>query len=107
MPSVIQRPCHYFDATGVGPFLWCGRIVITALKRSASSSKRGIKKVALGQTRDPISATADAIGHADNAVTFRYGFKAIAQQHNLFAPSMPKPWRASMVRYDVHRAWHG
>jgi glutamine synthetase len=36
---------------------------------------------------------ADAITAADNAVTFRYMLKAVAQRHGLYATFMPKPLR--------------
>src|SRR3954471_1848836 len=34
---------------------------------------------------------ADALQTADNAITFKFTLKAIAQQHGLYAPFMPKP----------------
>ena len=34
---------------------------------------------------------ADALRTADNAITFKFALKAIAQQHGLYATFMPKP----------------
>ena len=34
---------------------------------------------------------ADALQTADNAITFKFTLKAIAQQHGLYATFMPKP----------------
>ena len=33
----------------------------------------------------------DALATADNAITFKFALKAIAQQHGLYATFMPKP----------------
>ena len=47
-------------------------------------------EVAVGQHEIDFEYS-DALRTADNAVTFKFAFKAIAQQHGLYATFMPKP----------------
>ncbi|HEY9765513.1 MAG TPA: type I glutamate--ammonia ligase [Chroococcales cyanobacterium] len=51
---------------------------------------------------------ADALTTADNAVTFRYTLKAIAQRHGLFASFMPKPlFGVNGSGMHVHQSFFG
>ena len=79
----------YFDystdlATGVR------NEMIDALSAFGIRVETSHHEVALGQHEIDFQYS-DALTTADNAVTFRYALKAVAQQHGLYATFMPKP----------------
>ena len=62
----------------------------TRSRRSASGSRPPTTRSPRASTRST-SSTRDALRTADNAITFKFTLKAIAQQHGLYATFMPKP----------------
>ncbi|HHX42460.1 MAG TPA: type I glutamate--ammonia ligase [Chloroflexi bacterium] len=81
----------YFDATADR-----GTMVrddmITAVEAFGIAVEAGHHEVAAGQHEIDFRY-GDAIRTADNTVTLKYVFKAIARQHGLYATFMPKPIR--------------
>ncbi|MHB1293642.1 MAG: type I glutamate--ammonia ligase [Anaerolineae bacterium] len=88
-PSVTHDRAGYFDATADRASL-VRQDMITALEAFGIEVEAGHHEVAPGQHEIDFRYD-NAIAAADNAVTFRYVLKAIAQQHNLYATFMPKP----------------
>ena len=64
--------------------------MIDALQAFGITVETSHHEVALGQHEIDFQYS-DALTTADNAVTFKYALKAIAQQHDLHATFMPKP----------------
>ncbi len=64
--------------------------MIRALQAFGIKVEAGHHEVAVGQHEIDFEY-ADALTTADNAITFKYTLKAIAQQHGLHATFMPKP----------------
>ena len=62
----------------------------TPSRRSGSGSRRPTTRWPPGQHEIDFEY-ADALQTADNAITFKFTLKAIAQQHGLYATFMPKP----------------
>ena len=67
-----------------------GRTWSTPSRRSASASRRPTTRWRPASTRST-SSTPTPCTTADNAVTFKFALKAIAQLHGLYATFMPKP----------------
>ncbi len=64
--------------------------MVDALEAFGISVEAAHHEVAAGQHEIDFEY-ADALRTADNAVTFKFALKAIAQQHGLYATFMPKP----------------
>ncbi|MCS7050526.1 MAG: glutamine synthetase family protein, partial [Thermomicrobium sp.] len=64
--------------------------MIRALQAFGIKVEAGHHEVALGQHEIDFEYS-DALTTADNAITFKYTLKAIAQRHDLHATFMPKP----------------
>jgi len=64
--------------------------MVDALEAFGISVEAAHHEVAAGQHEIDFEY-ADALRTADNAITFKYTLKAIAQQHGLYATFMPKP----------------
>jgi len=64
--------------------------MIKALEAFGIKVEAGHHEVAVGQHEIDFEY-ADALTTADNAITFKYTLKAVAQQHDLHATFMPKP----------------
>jgi len=64
--------------------------MIRALQAFGIKVEAGHHEVAIGQHEIDFEYS-DALTTADNAITFKYTLKAIAQQHDLHATFMPKP----------------
>ena len=62
----------------------------TRSRPSGSASRRPTTRSPQGQHEIDFEY-ADALQTADNAITFKFALKAIAQQHGLYATFMPKP----------------
>lgn len=81
----------YFDATADRGTL-VRNDMVTAVEAFGIAVEAGHHEVATGQQEIDFRY-GDAIRTADNTVTLKYVFKAIAQQHGLYATFMPKPIR--------------
>ena len=64
--------------------------MVDALEAFGISVEAAHHEVAAGQHEIDFEY-ADALKTADNAITFKFALKAIAQQHGLYATFMPKP----------------
>ena len=64
--------------------------MVDALEAFGISVEAAHHEVAAGQHEIDFEY-ADALRTADNAITFKFALKAIAQQHGLYATFMPKP----------------
>ena len=64
--------------------------MVDALEAFGISVEAAHHEVAAGQHEIDFEY-ADALQTADNAITFKFALKAIAQQHGLYATFMPKP----------------
>lgn len=81
----------YFDATADRGTL-VRNDMVTAVEAFGIAVEAGHHEVATGQHEIDFRY-GDAIRTADNTVTLKYVFKAIARQHGLYATFMPKPIR--------------
>ncbi len=89
LPDVTHDEASYFDATADRGSM-VRNDMITALEAFGIQVEAGHHEVAPGQHEIDFHY-GDAIKTADNAVTLKYVFKAIAKQHGLYATFMPKP----------------
>lgn len=89
LPDVTHDEASYFDATADRGSM-VRNDMITALEAFGIEVEAGHHEVAPGQHEIDFRY-GDAIKTADNAVTLKYVFKAIAKQHGLYATFMPKP----------------
>ena len=89
VPDVTHDEAGYFDATADRGTL-VRNDMITALEAFGIEVEAGHHEGAAGQHEIDFRY-GNAIKTADNAVTFKYVFKAIARQHGLYATFMPKP----------------
>jgi glutamine synthetase len=111
IPSVTHDQAGYFDATADRGTL-VRNDMITALEAFGIEVEAGHHEVAAGQHEIDFRY-GNAIRTADNAITLKYVFKAIARQHGLYATFMPKPMRGiagsgmhvhqSMADLQTHR----
>jgi glutamine synthetase len=90
-PIATHDEAGYFDATADRATL-VRQDMITALEAFGIRVEAGHHEVAPGQHEIDFRY-GPAVAAADNAVTLKYVFKAIAQQHGLHATFMPKPVR--------------
>jgi len=90
-PGATHDEAGYFDATADRATL-VRQDMITALETFGIEVEAGHHEVAAGQHEIDFHY-GNAVRAADNAVTFKYVLKAIANQHNLYATFMPKPIR--------------
>ena len=88
-PDVIHDRASYFDATADRATV-VRQDMITALEAFGIQVEAGHHECAPGQHEIDFRYS-EALSAADNAVTFKYVLKAIAQQHGLYATFMPKP----------------
>ena len=88
-PMITHDEAGYFDATADRGSL-VRSDMITALEAFGIEVEAGHHEVAPGQHEIDFRY-GDAVRAADNAVTLKYVFKAIARQHGLYATFMPKP----------------
>jgi len=91
IPSVTHDQAGYFDATADRGTL-VRNDMTTALEAFGIAVEAGHHEVAAGQQEIDFRY-GNALRTADNAVTLKYVFKAIARQHGLYATFMPKPIR--------------
>ena len=91
IPGATHDEAGYFDATADRASL-VRQDMITALEAFGIEVEAGHHEVASGQHEIDFRY-GPALQTADNAVTFKYVLKAIAQQHGLYATFMPKPIR--------------
>ncbi|MBM3300686.1 MAG: glutamine synthetase, partial [Deltaproteobacteria bacterium] len=91
LPDVTHDEAGYFDATADRGTL-VRNDMITALEAFGIEVEAGHHEVAAGQHEIDFRY-GNALRTADNAVTLKHVFKAIAQQHGLYATFMPKPIR--------------
>jgi glutamine synthetase len=89
LPGVTHDEAGYFDATADRGTL-VRNDMITALEAFGIEVEAGHHEVAAGQHEIDFRY-GNALKTADNAVTLKYVFKAIARQHGLYATFMPKP----------------
>lgn len=90
-PDVPHDEAGYFDATADRGTL-VRDDMIAALEAFGIEVEAGHHEVARGQHEIDFRYD-NALTTADNAVTLKYVFKAIARQHGLYATFMPKPIR--------------
>jgi glutamine synthetase len=91
MPGVTHDEAGYFDvSTDRGTLV--RQDMITALEAFGIEVEAGHHEVAIGQHEIDFHY-GNALAAADNAVTFKYVLKAIAQRSGLYATFMPKPIR--------------
>ncbi|NLG50345.1 MAG: type I glutamate--ammonia ligase [Chloroflexi bacterium] len=90
-PGATHDDAGYFDATADRATL-VRQDMMTALEAFGIEVEAGHHEVAAGQHEIDFRY-GNAVRAADNAVTFKYVLKAIANQHNLYATFMPKPIR--------------
>ncbi|MGI5915375.1 MAG: type I glutamate--ammonia ligase [Anaerolineae bacterium] len=91
VPGKTHDRASYFDATADRAAL-VRQDMIMALECFGIEVEAGHHECAHGQHEIDFHY-GSALAAADNAVTFKYVLKAIAQQHNLYATFMPKPIR--------------
>jgi glutamine synthetase len=91
VPGDTHDQAGYFDATADRGTL-VRQDMITALECFGIEVETGHHELAPGQHEIDFRY-GDALASADNAVTFKYVLKAVAQQHGLYATFMPKPIR--------------
>ena len=89
LPDVTHDEAGYFDATADRGTL-VRNDMIMALEAFGIEVEAGHHEVAAGQHEIDFRY-GNALRTADNAVTLKHVFKAIAQQHGLYATFMPKP----------------
>jgi glutamine synthetase len=89
LPDVFHDEAGYFDATADRGTL-VRNDMITALEAFGIEVEAGHHEVSAGQHEIDFRY-GNALKTADNAVTLKYVFKAIARQHGLYATFMPKP----------------
>ena len=89
IPGATNDEAGYFDATADRAVL-VRQDMIMALEAFGIEVEAGHHEVAAGQHEIDFRY-GNALAAADNAVTFKYVLKAIAQQHDLYATFMPKP----------------
>ena len=91
VPGATHDEAGYFDATADRAAI-VRQDMIMALEAFGIEVEAGHHEAAAGQHE--IDFRYDrALTAADNAVTFKYVLKAIAQQHGVYATFMPKPAR--------------
>ena len=90
-PGATHDEGSYFDATTDRATV-VRQDMISALEAFGIEVEAGHHEVAAGQHEIDFRYS-NAITSADNAVTFKYVLKAIAQQSGLYATFMPKPIR--------------
>jgi glutamine synthetase len=88
-PLTTNDEAGYFDATADRASL-VRQDMILALEAFGMEVETGHHEVAPGQHEIDFRYD-NAVTTADNAVTLKYVFKAIARQHGLYATFMPKP----------------
>ena len=91
IPGATHDKAGYFDATADRATL-VRQDMITALEAFGIDVEAGHHEVAAGQHEIDFRYD-NALKAADNAVTFKYVLKAIAQRNDLYATFMPKPIR--------------
>ena len=89
VPGATHDEAGYFDATADRAVL-VRQDMITALEAFGIEVEAGHHEVAPSQHEIDFRYD-NALPTADNAVTFKYVLKAVAQQHDLYATFMPKP----------------
>lgn len=89
IPGATHDEAGYFDASADRATL-VRQDMITALEAFGIEVEAGHHEVASGQHEIDFRY-GEALRTADNAVTFKYVLKAVAQEHGLYATFMPKP----------------
>ncbi|MBZ0275509.1 MAG: type I glutamate--ammonia ligase [Anaerolineae bacterium] len=92
--SVLDAVPHdvggYFDFSPGDEAERVRSAIITILQKLNIKVEMSHHEVAIGQHEIDFRYS-DALHSADNAITFKYGVKAVAPQHGLVATFMPKP----------------
>ena len=91
VPGATNDEAGYFDATADRAAV-VRQDMIVALEAFGIEVEAGHHEAAAGQHEIDFRY-GNALTAADNAVTFKYVLKAIAQQHGVYATFMPKPIR--------------